>query len=106
MLPPELLRDTAVLFVQQTDDMLAAAEQGLWELFLAHHERREQSMAVLMSEAGDSLLKRLPDMRDALQLALDKSLRIDDLARAQRDELGSNLASEQQSRRLRSTYRS
>jgi hypothetical protein len=105
MLPLELLRDTARLFVQQTDDMLATAEQGLWELFLEHHERREQSMAILMSEAGDTLLQRLPDMREALQQALEKSLRIDDLAQAQRDELGSNLASEQHTRRLRSAYR-
>ena len=102
----ERLALTTRQFIQLTDEMLTAAEQGLWEVFLGLHDVREQCMAFLMSEAGDTLLTHLPDLREPLQQALDKSLRIDMLALARRDELGENLASEQHTRRLRAAYRS
>lgn len=105
MLALEDLHATVLQFIQQTDQMLLAAEQGQWESFLDLHDLREQSMAVLMQEAGETLLDRLPQLRDPLQRALDQSLRMDDLARARRDELGENLASAQHTRRLRAAYR-
>jgi hypothetical protein len=105
MLELDELQQKALLFIRQTDEMLVAAEQGSWDDFLDLHLLREESMALLMREAGDALLERLPMLRDPLQRALDKSLRMDDMARARRDELGENLSSVQHTRRLRAAYR-
>jgi hypothetical protein len=101
----DALRMTAQQFVDYTDALLASAEQGRWRDFLTVFEAREALMDTLIREAGDELLKRLPDMRQTFELALGKNLRIQDLAAARRDELGEELSTVQQQRRLRMTYR-
>lgn len=106
MLERDALLQVALQFVRLTNEMLVEAEQGHWELFLDLHDLREQSMAIMMKEAGDALLEQLPALRAPLQQAREQCLRIDDLASARRDELGENLASAQHTRRLRAAYRS
>lgn len=102
---PDTLRSTALRFASYTDAMLLAAEQGQWDAFFQVFDERERQMALLMQEAGDSLLVRMPDLRATIEAALQKNLRIDELMRARRDELGEELASVQHQRRLRMTYR-
>jgi len=99
------LHRIAERFVALTDLMLDAAQAGQWEAFFSAHDAREAQMSILMDAAGDRLLIDLPELRPAFEAALQKSLQIDDLARARRDDLGDNLASLQTQRRLRSAYR-
>jgi hypothetical protein len=106
MIELEALRVIALRFLSLTDEMLLQARQDSWNDFLLAHEERERQMAVLVSEAGESLLRLLPELKTPWQQALEKTLVIDELARAQRDELGETLSSVQRKRRLRSTYRS
>lgn len=101
----QALRETAHQFATYTDALLIAAEQARWDDFLAVFDAREALMETLIREAGDELLKRLPDLRPLLETALEKNQRIQDLAAARRDELGEELASVQHQRRLRMTYR-
>jgi hypothetical protein len=101
----QALRETAQQFATYTDALLVAAESGRWDDFLAVFDAREVLMGTLEQEAGDDLLKHLPDLRPLLETALEKNLRIQDLAAARRDELGEELSSVQQKRRLRMTYR-
>jgi hypothetical protein len=99
------LRRAALEFVALTNQMLGAAQSGLWDVFLDVHATREQQMAVLEREAGTTLLRKLPELRPDFEQALETSLHIDELARARRDDLGDNLASFQAQRRLHSVYR-
>jgi hypothetical protein len=105
MMELDELRRTAHEFVDLTDHMLVAAQSGLWDEFLDVHAAREQQMGILELEAGDSLLRKLPELRPDFERALETSLHIDELARARRDDLGENLASFQAQRRLHSAYR-
>lgn len=101
----DALRETAQQFATYTDALLVAAEQGRWDDFLTVFDARDALMETLVREAGDDLLKHLPDLRPTLQDALEKNLRLQDLAAARRDELGEELSSVQHQRRLRMTYR-
>lgn len=101
----ERLRETTRQFAEYTEAMLVAAEQGQWEDFLLVHEAREAQMATLQAEAGDALLTLLPELRPMLEAALLLNQRLELLASARRDELGEELSTVQQQRRLRMTYR-
>ncbi|TDR78450.1 flagellar protein FliT [Paludibacterium purpuratum] len=99
------LRETAQQFVTYTDAMLVAAQQGRWEDFLLVFEAREAQMVVLIEQAGEALLRHFPDLEGDFRQALEKNHRIETLMAARRDELGEELSSVQQQRRLRMTYR-
>jgi len=99
------LRNAAQQFVLYTDAMLAAAEQGRWEELLVVFAAREEQMALMITEAGETVLKQLPDLLDPFRDALRKNQRIELMMAARRDELGEDLSSVQQERRLRMTYR-
>jgi hypothetical protein len=99
------LRAVAQQFVTYTDALLVAAEQGRWEEFLLVFAEREAQMAVLVEQAGETLLKQLPELLAPFRQALEKNRRIELLMAARRDELGEQLVSVQKERRLRMTYR-
>jgi hypothetical protein len=100
----DVLRSAAQQFCSLTEAMLAAAQQGSWDDFLAQHVLREQQMTVLLGQDKALLIQLLPALRASLQQALEHSRRLDQLVRARRDELGEILSSGQRARRLRSTY--
>ena len=101
----ERLRATTLQFAHYTDALLVAAEQGHWQDFVLVCEARDQLMNLMEQEAGDALLQFFPEYRELLQQALDKNQQVQLLAAAQRDQIGEQLSTFQQQRRLRMTYR-